>query len=38
LRLVDVLERDQTSLTRILEGLDAIDADAPWADAEEVID
>jgi len=31
LRLVDVLERDQTSLTRILDGLNAIDADASEA-------
>jgi site-specific recombinase XerD len=28
-RLVEVLERDQASLTRILDGLDAIDADHP---------
>lgn len=33
LRLVEVLERDERSLTQILQGLDAIDADPPEIDA-----
>ena len=35
-RLIEVLERDEQSLTRILEGLDAIEADHADADGEEL--
>jgi len=37
-RLIEVLERDGTSLTRILEGLDAIDADHPDHDALDLVE
>lgn len=38
LRLVEVLERDERSLTQILQGLDAIDADPPELDAPQPLD
>ena len=38
LRLVEVLERDERSLTRILQGLDEIDADRPERDAASPLD
>jgi hypothetical protein len=38
LRLVEVLERDQQSLTRILDGLDELEADQQRSDAEQPLD
>ena len=37
-RLIDVLERDEQSLTRILEGLDQIEADHADAGGDEELD
>jgi len=38
LRLIEVLERDERSLTQILQGLDAIDADQHELDAPQPMD